>query len=137
MPGRDPGVDAIFDSLDDGRGVVFAKLRGLIHAADPSIAEAVKWRKPSAPLGAAAFERDGIVCILVPLKGRIRLSFAEGASLADPRKLFNAQLHGVSRAIDFPVGAKIDGAGVKALVREAAKRRAGARSGAPAKKRAR
>lgn len=137
MPGRDPGVDAIFDSLDDGRGVVFAKLRGLIHAADPSIAEAVKWRKPSAPLGAAVFERDGIVCILVPLKGRIRLSFADGASLADPRKLFNAQLNGVSRAIDFPVGAKIDGAGVKALVREAAKRRAGARSGAPAKKRAR
>ncbi len=117
MPGPNRDVDAIIDAMQDERGVIFAKLRELIHSADPEIVEAVKWRKPSSPLGAAVFEHDGIVCILIPLKGRVRASFVEGAVLPDPKKLFNAQLNGKSRAIDFPVGVKIDAASVKALVR--------------------
>lgn len=135
MPARSPDVDAIIDATLDERGVILAKLRDIIHAADPEIVEVVKWRKPSSPLGAAVFEHDGIVCILIPLKGRVRISFAAGASLPDPKKLFNAQLNGMSRAIDFPVGGKIDVAGLKALVRAGVKQRVGVkRNGAKAAK---
>lgn len=116
-------IDAIIDATPDERGVILAKLREIIHEADPEIVEAVKWRKPSSPLGAAVFEHDGIVCILIPLKGRVRISFVEGAALPDPKKLFNAQLNGKSRAIDFPVGVKIDAASVKALLRAGVERR--------------
>lgn len=123
VPGPNRDVDAIIDAMPDGRGAILAKLRDLIHAADPEIVEAVKWRKPSNPLGAAVFEHDGIVCILISLKGRVRISFVEGASLPDPKGLFNAQLNGASRAIDVPVGVKIDAAGVKALVRAGVGRR--------------
>ncbi len=118
-PNRD--VDAIIDALPDERGGILAQLRGIIHAADPEIVEIVKWKKPSSPLGAAVFEHGGIVCILIPLKGRVRASFVDGAILPDPKKLFNAQLNGKSRAIDFPIGVKIDAAGVKALVRAGVK----------------
>jgi hypothetical protein len=123
MPGHDRDVDAIIDGTPDGRGVILAELREAIHAGDPDIAEAVKWRKPSSPLGAAVFEHDGIVCILIPLKGRVRISFADGSDLPDPKKLFNAQFNGKSRAIDFPVGNKINAAGVRALVRAGVERR--------------
>ncbi|MGC2035753.1 MAG: DUF1801 domain-containing protein [Thermoplasmata archaeon] len=123
MPGPNRDVDAIIDATPDGRRVILARLREIIHAGDPEIVEAVKWRKPSSPLGAAVFEHDGIVCILIPLKGRVRPSFVEGSSLPDPQKLFNAQLNGRSRAIDFPVGVEIDAASVKALVRAGVERR--------------
>jgi len=89
-PGPNRDVDAIIDATPDERGVIMAKLRDVIHAADPEIVEVVKWRKPSSPLGAAVFEHDGIVCILIPLKGRVRISFVEGAFLPDPKRLFNA-----------------------------------------------
>lgn len=121
---RSPGVDAIIAETHDERAPILVKLRDIIHAADPAIVETVKWRKPSDPLGAAVFEHDGIVCILIRLKRRVRLSFAQGASLSDPKGLFNSQLNGLSRAIDFPEGGKIDAAAVKALVRAAVKRRA-------------
>ncbi len=117
MPGPNRDVDAIIDAIQDERGAILAELRDIIHAADPEIVEAVKWRKPSSPLGAAVFEHDAIVCILIPLKGRVRVSFVEGAILPDPKKLFNAQLNGKSRAIDFPVGVEVDADGVRALVR--------------------
>ena len=123
MPGPNRDVDAIIDATPDERRVILARLREIIHAGDPDIVEAVKWRKPSSPLGAAVFEHDGIVCILIPLKGRVRISFLDGSALPDPKKLFNAQLNGKSRAIDFPVGVKIDAAGVKALVRAGVERR--------------
>ena len=129
MPVRSRDVDAIIEATQDERGAILARLRDIIHAADPEIVEVVKWRKPSSPLGAAVFEHDGIVCILIPLKGRVRLSFVEGAALPDSKKLFNAQLNGQSRAIDFPVGVKVDAAGVKALVRAAVEHR---RHGKPA-----
>jgi hypothetical protein len=123
MPGPNRDVDAIINATPDERGDLLARLREIIHAGDPDIVETVKWRKPSSPLGAAVFEHDGIVCILIPLKGRVRISFVDGSGLPDPKKLFNAQLNGKSRAIDFPVGVKIDAAGVKALVRAGVERR--------------
>ena len=123
MSGPNRDVDAIIAGMPDGRGVILAKLREIIHAADPEVVEVVKWRKPSSPLGAAVFEHDGIVCILIPLKGRVRISFVEGSVLPDPKELFNAQLNGMSRAIDFPLGTKVDTAGVKALVRAGVRRR--------------
>ena len=127
MPARNREIDAIIDATPDERGAILAKLREIIHAADPAIVETVKWKKPSSPLGAAVFEHEGIVCILVPLKGRVRIGFGEGASLPDPKKLFNAQLNGKSRAIDFPVGGNIDAAALKALVRAAVDLRTGGR----------
>ncbi len=123
MASRNRDVDAIVAGTLDERGAILAQLRDIIHAADPEIVEAAKWKKPSSPLGAAVFEHDGIVCILIPLKGRVRISFVDGAVLPDPKKLFNAQLNGISRAIDFPVGVAIDAAGVKALVRAGVERR--------------
>ncbi|MGA8542708.1 MAG: DUF1801 domain-containing protein [Thermoplasmata archaeon] len=123
MAGPNRDVDAIIDATADERRVILARLREIIHAGDHEIVEAVKWRKPSNPLGAAVFEHDGIVCILIPLKGRVRISFVDGSSLPDPKKLFNAQLNGKSRAIDFPVGVEIDAAGLKALVRAGVERR--------------
>ncbi len=123
MPGPNRDVDAIIAAVPDERGAILAQLRSIIHAADPAIVEVVKWRKPSNPLGAAVFEHDGIVCILILLKGRVRLNFVEGSIVPDPKKLFNAQLNGVSRAIDFPVGIKIDAVSVRALVRGGVERR--------------
>ncbi|MHB8632491.1 MAG: DUF1801 domain-containing protein [Thermoplasmatota archaeon] len=123
MAGPNGGIDAIIHGFPDGRGAMLSKLREIIHAADPDVAEVVKWRKPSSPLGAAVFEHEGIVCILIPLKGRVRMSFVEGAVLPDPKKLFNAQLNGKSRAIDFPAGVKIDAVSLKALIRAAVERR--------------
>ena len=128
MTGRSPEVDALIEATPDGRGALLAELRELVQAADPEIEEVVKWRKPSNPHGVAVFEHDGIVCLLIPLKGRVRLVFAEGAELPDPKRLFNAQRNGYSRGIDVPVGSKIDAAGVKALVRAAVRRRTSNRS---------
>lgn len=120
---RSRDVDAIIEDTPDARGKTFSTLRDLIHQADPNIAEAAKWKKPSDPLGSAVFEHDGIVCILIRLKGRVRLSFGDGSKLPDPKGLFNAQLNGQSRAIDFPDGGKIDAPAVKALVKAAVKLR--------------
>jgi hypothetical protein len=118
LPGtRSPDVDAIIEGTSDGRGPILARLREIIHEADPAIVEVVKWRKPSSPLGAAVFEHAGVVCILIPLKGRVRASFPAGARLPDPKNLFNAQLSGVSRAIDFAVDEPIDAPGVKTIIR--------------------
>lgn len=134
MPSRSPDIDAIIKATPDERGAILSKLRAIIHAADPQIVEVVKWRKPSSPLGAAVFEHDGIVCILIPLNGRVRISFAEGSTLPDPKKLFNAQLNGISRAIDFPVGGKIDAAAVKAIVAAGVARRKRGKPSKPAAK---
>jgi hypothetical protein len=114
---RSEHVDELIASGGDGRGDILARLRDLIHEADPDIVEDVKWRRPSNPLGSATFEHDGIVCAGVLLKGRVRLSFFEGASLPDPDGIFNAQLAGnKSRAIDFPLGVALPEGAVKALV---------------------
>jgi hypothetical protein len=95
-------------------------LREIIHAADPDIVEDVKWKRPANPIGSAVFEHDGIVCIKVILKERVRLGFWEGASLPDPQRLYNAQLAGgKSRAIDFHKGDDLREGALTALIRAA------------------
>ncbi len=117
MGTRSEHVDELIASGSDGRGDISGPAGDLIQEADPDIAEDVKWRRPSNPLGSATFEHDGVVCAGILLKGRVRLSFFEGASLPDPEGIFNAQLAGTkSRAIDFPLGVALPDDAVKALV---------------------
>ena len=109
-------IDARIKKLGDWRGETLARLRALIKAADPDVAEEVKWRKPSNPLGVPVWEHDGIVCTGETYKDKVKLTFARGAALADPAGLFNASLDGnVRRAIDFHEGGKIDEKALKAL----------------------
>jgi hypothetical protein len=101
------------------RGATLARLRALIREADPAMVEDVKWKKPSSPNGSALWKHDGVVCLGVVLKERVRLVFVAGSSLSDPAKLFNAQLLGKSRAIDFAKGADIDRRALTSLIRSA------------------
>lgn len=111
-------VDALIGSAPDWRGETLTELRRIIHVADPEITEDVKWRRPTNPFGSATFERNGIVCMLVVLKERVRLVMAEGASLPDPAGLYNAQLEGnKSRAIDFREGEVPNEAALVELIR--------------------
>ena len=118
MSKRSEEIDFMIQNTPDWRGAALAELRRVIHEADPEISEAVKWKRPSNPLGSAVFERNGFVCMGVLLKERVRLVLAEGASLPDPDKLYNAQLEGSkSRAIDFYQGQALNEPAIKALVR--------------------
>lgn len=111
-------IDEMIARSPDWRGAAFANLRRIIHEADPQILEEVKWKRPSNPLGAPIFEHAGIVCTGAFLKGRVRITFASGALLPDPKGLFNAALEGNRmRAIDFHEGDKVDERALKALVR--------------------
>jgi hypothetical protein len=95
------------------------KLRRIVRDADPEIAEDVKWKRPSNPLGSAVWSHEGMVCVGIVLKERVRLAFSAGSSLPDPKKLFNAQLLGKSRAIDVAQNAKLDERALTAIVRAA------------------
>ena len=123
MEKEDSGSEAIDEklrTLPDWRGAMLARLRRLIHEADPKVEEAVKWRKPSNPLGVPTWEHGGIVCTGETYKDKVKLTFAYGASLDDPSKLFNSSLDGgTRRAIDFREGDDLDEAAFKALFREA------------------
>src|SRR6267142_2391042 len=110
-------VDELIAKTRGWRGAPLARMREIVRAADPALVEAIKWRKPSDPNGCAVWERDGIVCAGIILKERVRLSFFAGSSLPDPAKLFNAQLKGKSRAIDFWQEGAIDRRALTALVR--------------------
>ena len=113
-------IDAKIASLGDWRGALLAELRALIRAADPAIEETVKWRKPTNPAGVPTWERAGVICTGETYKDKVKLTFAKGAALADPKRLFNSSLDGnVRRAIDFAEGDTVDGAALQALVREA------------------
>jgi|SRR5688572_13924093 hypothetical protein len=113
-------IDARIAALGDWRGETLARLRSLIRAADPDVVEEVKWRKPSNPLGVPVWEHDGIICTGETYKAVVKLTFAKGASLEDPSRLFNASLEGnVRRAIDFHEGDKVDEKALKALIRAA------------------
>ena len=116
-----PLIDARIEGLGDWRGEVLARVRGLIRQADPGVVEEVKWRKPSnSMLGVPVWSHDGILCTGETYKQYVKLTFAKGASLADPSGLFNASLvGGTRRAIDIREDDKIDGAAFKALVRAA------------------
>ena len=113
-------IDARVAALDDWGGPMLARLRALIREADPAIEEAVKWRKPTNPAGVPVWERAGLICTGETYRDKVKLTFARGASLDDPQRLFNASLDGgTRRAIDFAEGAAIDAAALKALVRAA------------------
>ena len=87
---------------DDWRESRVAEIRSLIMKADPDIVEEIKWRKPSNPDGVPTFSLDGLICTLETYKDKVKLTFAKGASLPDPAKLFNASLTaGTRRAIDL------------------------------------
>jgi hypothetical protein len=105
--------------LGDWRGETLARLRQLIHDADPGIQEEWKWVKPK-PGGTPVWSHDGGVCTGESYKQVVKLTFFRGASVADPKKLFNSSLEGnVRRAIDFHEGEKIDEAAFKQLIRAA------------------
>jgi hypothetical protein len=104
----------------DWRAETLARVRALIAAADPKIAEVVKWRKPSNPSGVPVWERDGIICTGETYRDKLKLTFARGAALKDPSGLFNASLDaGTRRAIDIREGDRIDEKAFKALIRDA------------------
>jgi hypothetical protein len=102
------------------RGAMLTRVRELIKAADPDIVEEVKWRKPSNPAGVPVWSHDGIVCTGETYKDRVKATFARGAALKDPARLFNASLDaGTRRAIDFHEGDKINEKALKTLIRAA------------------
>ncbi len=110
-------IDELVARYPDWRGAMLGELRRIVHDADPDIAEDVKWRRPSNPSGSAVWEHKGIVCIGIVLKERVRLSFGMGATRPDPEGLFNAQLEGKSRAIDFREGERPNEGAIRDLVR--------------------
>ena len=113
-------VDAKIAGLGDWRGATLAKLRALIHAADPEVEETVKWQKPTNPAGVPVWEHAGILCTGETYKDKVKLTFAKGVGLADPKALFNSSLDGnARRAIDLFEGDAIDEAAFKALIRAA------------------
>jgi hypothetical protein len=113
-------IDAKIQSLGDWRGAALARMRKLIREADPSVVEEVKWRKPSNPSGVPTWSHSGIVCTGETYKDKVKLTFAQGASLGDPSNLFNASLDaGTRRAIDIREGEEVDADAFKALVGEA------------------
>ena len=105
--------------LGDWRGKTLSRMRTLINEADPDVVEEWKWVKPTKP-GTPVWSHDGIICTGESYKNAVKLTFARGASLEDPARLFNASLDGnVRRAIDIHEGDDIDAAAFQALVRRA------------------
>ncbi len=112
-------IDARIRELGDWRGKTLAKLRTIIHEADPEIVEEWKWVKPTSP-GTPVFSHGGIVCTGETYKNVVKMTFAKGAQLKDPSGLFNSSLEGnVRRAIDIHEGDKLDEAALKDLIRAA------------------
>ena len=107
-------IDEKIKELGDWRGKTFAKVREIVHQADPEIIEELKWR------GTPVWSHGGIVCTGETYKNVVKMTFAKGAALKDPAGLFNSSLDGhVRRAIDIPEGAKLDEAALKDLIRAA------------------
>ena len=112
-------IDEKIKQLGDWRGKTLAKVREVIHQADPEIVEERKWVKPTSP-GTPVFSHGGIVCTGETYKNVVKMTFAKGARLKDPSGLFNSSLDGnVRRAIDIHEGDKIDEAALKDLIRAA------------------
>src|SRR5664280_3446796 len=105
--------------LGDWRGGTLRRMRELINEADPDVVEELKWVKPSSP-GTPVWSHDGIICTGEPYKAVVKLTFAKGASLDDPARLFNSSLEGnARRAIDIHEGEEVDESDFKALIRQA------------------
>src|ERR1035437_4972753 len=108
-----------FAELGDWRGETLSRMRKLIKEADPDVVEELKWVKPSTP-GTPVWSHDGIICTGESYKAVVKLTFARGASLEDPARLFNSSLDGnVRRAIDIHEAEEVDESAFKALVRQA------------------
>ncbi len=106
-------IDARIEELGDWRGAMLARLRALIKQADPEVVEEWKWNTP-------VWSHDGLICTGETYKKIVKMTFAKGASLADPSGLFNSSLEGkVRRAIDFREGDKVDERALQALIRAA------------------
>jgi hypothetical protein len=118
-----PASDLISErivELGDWRGKTLSRMRTLIKKADPDVVEEWKWVKPTRP-GTPVWSHDGIICTGESYKAVVKLTFAKGASLKDPARLFNSSLDGnVRRAIDIHEGEKVDESAFKALIRQAA-----------------
>jgi hypothetical protein len=113
-------IDERIRSLGGWRAETLAEVRRLIHEADPAIMEACKWIKPSNPLGVPVWSHAGIVCTGEAYNQVVKLTFARGAALKDPRKLFNSSLEGnTRRAIDIREGEVLDAEVFKGLIRAA------------------
>jgi hypothetical protein len=112
-------IDERIKKLGDWRGKMLAKVRAIIRDADPEIVEEWKWVKPTNP-GTPVWSHGGIVCTGETYKDAVKLTFAKGAALKDPARLFNSSLDGnVRRAIDIHDGDRVDAAALKALIRAA------------------
>jgi hypothetical protein len=112
-------IDQKIRELGDWRGKMLAKVRDIIHQADPEIVEECKWVKRTSP-GTPVFSHGGIVCTGETYKNVVKMTFAKGAALQDPSGLFNSSLEGnIRRAIDIHEGDKIDEAALKDLIRAA------------------
>jgi hypothetical protein len=112
-------IDEKIKELGDWRGTMLAHVRQLIHDGDPNIQEGWKWAKATSP-GVPVWSHDGIVCTGETYKQVVKLTFARGASIEDPTKLFNSSLEGnVRRAIDLHEGEKINEAAFRKLIRAA------------------
>src|SRR6188508_2023375 len=108
-------IDARIKELGDWRGAMLARLRALVKEADPEVVEEWKWR------GVPVWSHDGLICTGETYKNVVKMTFAKGAALKDPSRLFNSSLDGnTRRAIDFHEGEKINEEALKALVRAAA-----------------
>ena len=113
--GKSPSrqIDARIEELDDWRGTLLGRLRALVKEADPDVVEEWKWNVP-------VWSHDGLICTGETYKSVVKMTFAKGASLQDPSRLFNSSLEGnTRRAIDFREGEKVDEKALKSLVRAA------------------
>jgi len=112
-------IDQRIADLGDWRAETLGRMRKLIKDADPNVVEEMKWVKATSP-GTPTWSHDGIICTGEPYKAVVKLTFAKGASLDDPTKLFNSSLEGnTRRAIDNHEGEKVDASAFKALIRAA------------------
>jgi hypothetical protein len=112
-------IDDRIAALGDWRGETLSRMRKLIKEADPEVEETFKWAKASSP-GTPVWEHDGIICTGETYKSVVKLTFAKGASLDDPAKLFNSSLEGnTRRAIDIGEGDEVDAEAFKELIRAA------------------
>jgi len=137
LEGASGVFDARINELKDWRGKALARVRAIIHEADPEIVEEWKWVKPTSP-GTPVFSHGGIICTAETYKNAVKMTFAKGAALKDPSHLFNSSLEGnVRRAIDIHEGDQIDEKALQELIRAAAALNLKGKNKAKAKKNSR
>lgn len=113
-------ISARIADLGDWRGETLGGIRALIRETVPDVIEELKWKKPSNPMGVPVWSHNGILCTGEIYRDKVKLTFAKGALLKDPTRLFNSSLDGnTRRAIDIQEGKKVDAAAFKALIRAA------------------